>query len=367
MILGLFLAKKTYLRLSKGKIPPGIHLLAEEAVKECITLVALNTCSVDWWEKSVNGLYYIEKDNAWKPGTFSFPDVVYDRAALNNNQQQRAKLIRNRFKDIYNIPYINNRNSFGKWITYKTLMAYPEIRKYLPETYLYNHSCYLAMLLEKNQFAYIKASDDSMGKNIFKVQQTYPNVVVVYYREKGRNRSDTLTMEGLYGRLIQGKLKKKIVIIQQGINLACLNNNPFDIRLLVQKNHLGSWEIADKSVRLAPPGSIVTNVSSGAMVEKFEKVLPQVFPEKYTTLSQDMDQLALTVCSKLEKNFGNLGELSIDMAVDVDGSLWLIEVNSKPSKISVRRSKDKDLIQRAYSNPVKYAKYLYEVANNETN
>lgn len=123
----------------------------------------------------------------------------------------------------------------------------------------------------------------------------------------------------------------------------------------------------DKSVRLAPPGSIVTNVSSGATVEKFEKIVPQVFPQEYPTISQRIDLLALTVCSKLEENFGRLGELAIDMALDVGGSLWLIEVNSKPSKISVRRSQDKELIQRAYSNPVKYAKFLYGVANNETN
>ncbi|WP_161598017.1 YheC/YheD family endospore coat-associated protein [Dethiobacter alkaliphilus] len=359
--------KKIYLRLANGQIPPGIQLLAKEAVKEGITLVAFATFNMDWWEKRINGLCYSKEDNIWKPDTFPFPHVIYDRATLDSSERQSAKLIRNRFKEIYKIPYINTRNSFGKWITYETLTAYPEISKYLPETHLYNHPCYLTKLLQKNQFAYIKATDDSMGKNIYKVKKAYENVVAVYYREKGRNRSDTLTMEGLYSRLIQGKLKDKNVIIQQGIELASLNNNPFDIRLLVQKNHLGSWEVVDKSVRLAPPGSIVTNVSSGATVEKFEKIVPQVFPQEYPTISQRIDLLALTVCSKLEENFGRLGELAIDMALDVGGSLWLIEVNSKPSKISVRRSQDKELIQRAYSNPVKYAKFLYGVANNETN
>lgn len=368
MLLGLFVNPKTYSRLPKGDAPSGIRLLAEEAVREGVNLVALTTFSVDWWEKRINGLLYSKEDGTWKVGVFPFPDVIYDRATLTKKELSVGSLVRTRFKEHFKIPYINNKQAFGKWNTFKILANYPEVKKHLPETCLYYHPLNLEEMLKKYQSVYIKASAGSMGRNIYKAQQAYQGVVTVSYREKGRNCSDSLTYEGIHGRLIKGKLKGKKVIIQQGIDLACLEDKPFDVRLLVQKDHAGTWTIVDKSVRLAEPGSVVTNVSSGASVSKFDDVIPQVFLKGHSKISQELELLTQSICRRLEESYGPQGELGIDMAVDKAGKLWLIEVNAKPSKISVRRSGDSasmyrksganDIIQRAYSNPVKYAKYL---------
>jgi len=367
MILGLYLNRGTYYALSKGEVPSGIQLLAEEAAKEDITLVALTSAGIDWWHQTIKGRCYSKDAQVWEQGVYPFPNVIYDRATLGKSERESGKLTRQRFRDYFRIPFINNNNSFGKWNTHKSLMAYLEINVHLPETYLYRHPYYLNKLLQAYQFVYLKATAGSMGKNIYRVSLAYDNVLVLSYRKNGRNYNDTMTIDGFHSRVIKGKLQGKRVIIQQGIDLACLGAMPFDIRLLVQKDQKGVWGLVDKSVRLAPEGSVVTNISSGARVERFDEVVPAVFAEKFPLISQGLETLTLAICHRLEDSYGLQGELGIDMALDKGGRLWLIEVNAKPSKISVRKSGDKNVIERAYSNPVKYAKYLYEEGRHEAN
>ena len=58
-----------------------------------------------------------------------------------------------------------------------------------------------------------------------------------------------------------------------------------------------------------------------------------VAPDKARKLSNELRTTSITIASALEKQMnGSFGELGVDLAVDKQHQIWLLEVNSKPSK-----------------------------------
>jgi hypothetical protein len=60
----------------------------------------------------------------------------------------------------------------------------------------------------------------------------------------------------------------------------------------------------------------------------------------------------------LESCHGRLVELGIDFGVDLDGYIWILEVNSKPGRSIFTYLQDDKARNRALENPIRYAKYL---------
>lgn len=360
MLLGVLVNNKLLSRIKKGNAPSGLKLLACEAAKAYVPLIIMSPQSINWWSKTVKGFVCYASENEWKVIESPFPDAIYDRATFGAKGRKTGNMVRKRFREEFSIPFLNNKHAFGKWETHRTLSRCLNIRRYLPDTDMYRHPYQLVDFIGKYGTVYVKASNGSLGKEVYKLQQLFKGGYLVGYRENGQNCSERLNLHEFQAKIINGRLAGKKVIIQQGIYLAHFNERDFDIRLLVQKDGNSLWSVIDKAVRVGAPGSVVTNVSSGGEVRKLDEVLSAIFPEKAQKIKQDIDSLALGICSCLENRYGRLCELGMDMALDIYGKLWLLEVNGKPAKVSVRRSQDTKLISKAYSNPVMYFKYLYK-------
>lgn len=60
-----------------------------------------------------------------------------------------------------------------------------------------------------------------------------------------------------------------------------------------------------------------------------------IFSNRETAIQQLklMKELAIEACSLVtQMSDGIIGELGVDIGVDEEGKLWIIEINSKPSK-----------------------------------
>lgn len=352
MLLGWLIDKDSLARLSNYNRPSRLQLIATEAVKEDIDIVMFSPSGVNWADCTVSGLAFNVAVKTWKQGQTPFPDVIYDRAVFGSRQKEKllAEPVRKRLKKEFKIPFINNVNSFDKWKTYQTLSNYPELNKYLPDTRLYRDTADLAHLLGKYETVYIKPSSGSYGENIFTVKQAQEDKYLFSYREKGRNFQELLTMEEFNNKFINGKLAGKNVIVQQGITLASFKGRPFDLRVRTQKDGSGKWNVIEKLVRIAAPGSVVTNISSGGNKGKFNKVISLIFSGDKTRMNRAIHSLVYASCSRLEQNYGQLGEIGFDIALEHGGKLWLLEANTKPANDPIGHN--------FFVNPVKYAKYL---------
>ena len=118
------------------------------------------------------------------------------------------------------------------------------------------------------------------------------------------------------------------------------------------KNINGQWHLTAVST-VAKPQAIVTNVAQGAK----EVVLTP--PDKLPWLSwEKLWEYSLKSLASLERKFGPLGEVGLDIALDMEGRLWLLEANSHPSSKGYLEAAPKEVCNQIFGLPLDYAKYL---------
>lgn len=358
MILGIYFNQRNIKKLYKGKLRSKMNIFAQEAINEEVQLLVFSPSSVNWICENINGLIYNSVRRKWETAIFPFPDVIYDRATFPDKEKEIGKLVRHRLNKEYKIPFLNTKSYFNKLETYKVLSVDSAIINYLPDTVKYTHPYQLIDFMDKYNSIYIKESGGKLGRNIFKLQRVQDELYTLSYQSRGNRYHRNFTLQEIHNELVANKLLGKTILIQQGIDVAALNEHPFDIRVLVQKSGMMNWIIVDKSIRLAAPGSVVTNVSSGGEVKKYSDVVPILFSNS-EEISKEIDMLLLKVCNCLENTYGTLAELGIDIAIDSNGKVWLIEVNGKPSKLCIYHSGNLELISKTCNNIVEYSKELY--------
>ncbi|ADL52379.1 YheC/YheD family protein [Clostridium cellulovorans] len=360
MILGIYFNNYNFNRLSKGILSWKMNFLAEAAFREAVQLLVFSPLSLDWHSQNIRGLTFNKENKSWEKIICTFPNVIYDRATFLTNEKEVGKFVRQRLKEEYRIPFINSKAYFNKLETHQVLSKNLEVTNHLPETSRYQHPFQIVDFIHKYGSVYIKASGGSRGRNIYKVQEFSHNLYILSYQIKGKKFSDNLSVQEIHSFLEANKFIGKNIIIQQGIDIAQLNDCPFDIRVLAQKKDIDTWEVVDKSLRIAAQGSVVTNISSGGKVGKFTEVIPSLFSNSHL-ITNDVDKLVIAVCRQLEQKYGSLGELGIDIAIDKAGNVWLIEVNGKPAKVCVYHSGDLALIEKACTNIIRYSKELFKL------
>jgi glutathione synthase/RimK-type ligase-like ATP-grasp enzyme len=359
MILGMYVNDRNLKKLYTGQLQWKMNFLAEEAAKQSVDLIVFSLSCIDWHNNKINGLHYNSDKKTWNMNIFTFPDIIYDRATFPDKEKEAGKFVRERFAKEYTIPFLNTKSYFNKLETHEMLSKSPIIAQYLPKTAKYNHPFQIVEFLDIYNSVYVKDSAGKLGKNIFKVQKASDELYYLKYQINKKNQQDKLTLQEIHKIITRDKLPGKNIIVQQGIDVALLDSHPFDIRCLVQKNGLMNWEVTDKSIRLAAPGSVVTNVSSGGEVKQFNEVVPLLFSSSID-ISNEIDTLLIRVSSYLENNYGNLGELGIDIAIDCTGGIWLIEINGKPAKLCIYHSGNLELINKSCNNVISYSKQLFK-------
>lgn len=360
MILGMFFDRRYFKRICKGELQWKIVHFSEACARENVDILVFSPESVDWYDKKINGLTYNASSKLWNMNVYPFPDLIYDRATFTEKDKSIGKFVRERFIKDYNIPFLNTKSYFNKWETHNILSKEPMFHKHLPKTQKYVHPFQISEFLSIYKSIYIKDSSGKLGKNIFKIQKADNGLYCVKYLTNKENHSDVLPLEKVHIMLTSDKMTGRKIIIQQGIELARLNDCPFDIRCLVQKNRSMNWEVVDKSIRLALPESIVTNVSSGGQIKRFSEVVPLIFLN-FIDISNEIDSLIIAASNYLERTYGTLGELGIDIALDSSGRIWLIEINGKPSKLCIYYSGNQELINKTCTNIVSYSKELLNI------
>ncbi|MEQ8200882.1 MAG: YheC/YheD family protein [Syntrophomonadaceae bacterium] len=273
---------------------------------------------------------YIWRRGGWRRGVFPIPDVVYPRdvsySVANLNLRRRLHGLGCKF---INPPLM------GKWRTYRILSESEELKKYVPDTNRASSFQQIDRMLRKYGAVYIKPINGSMGRNIIKVSRgrnagSYRYQYKVNYQPYTGYASNRNVLRQNLRRIMRGHN----YIVQQPINLLQVNGSICDLRVMVQKDGTGDWSVTGKAFRIGPRGSITSNISGGGSGSKVGSVLRRRFPdaEVRQRIIQEVDQLAIEVARELENEAGNIGELGIDIGIDVRGKVWFIEANLKPAR-----------------------------------
>ena len=216
----------------------------------------------------------------------------------------------------------------------------------------------LKRFIKQYPLVYLKPVDGSGGRGIVRITRGEDGNCELEGRNASRQiiAGSKLKIHAVPDRLASWGLASRY-LIQQGIPLELADGRVHDFRLLIQKNGQGNWHVTGCAGRIGGGKSVTSNLHGGGEALAFHKLLHirGLSADRIADIKQDMEHLAYLAAHQLEKKFGRLCELALDLAVGPDYRIWLLEVNPKPSREIFRLIEDHETYQLALRRPLEYA------------
>ncbi|MBW4084802.1 YheC/YheD family protein [Paenibacillus sp. S150] len=270
----------------------------------------------------------------------------------------------------------------SKWAKTKVILQNRQLSIFIPETRKYSLEA-LAELLGIYGTVYVKPDRGTYGSGVMRVEQRTlhlspseqqpindctPNneladseepVIeqkVMYILRYAKDAEAFSSPQELHAALLP-RIRGRIYLIQQGIDLLCRQDRPFDLRVLTQKNLSGAWETTGMLGRVAAPQKVVTNYHSGGSIFSVNDLLKEhMSPGEITTTIQQLKSLGVKIAAQLETAYPGLKEIGLDVAIDPHHDLWLLEVNTLPSIIVFSSFQNKAIYRKIHRYAVAYGR-----------
>ncbi|MCZ8518369.1 MULTISPECIES: YheC/YheD family endospore coat-associated protein [Paenibacillus] len=302
-----------------------------------------------------------DAQQGWVRRWCPFPPLIYDRCRYHGVDNFR-KLTR--FRKRHTALRYLSRPLANKWTMHQTLSEHEQIAPHMPATVRYRSVKDVQDFLKGHSVVYMKPKSGTGGRGIVRLQRMQGGEAVLLQGRDPNRRilpSQKILVRQLPVKLSGWKLEEKY-IIQQGIPLTLKDGRVHDFRMLVQKDGEGSWQVTGCAGRIGPRRSVTSNLHGGGTAIPMETLLKNRFgnDEKVASIKKTAYALGLHVVEHLEKQFGMLCEVGIDLAVDPKGQVWLLEVNPKPSREVFSRIGERETYRLAITRPLEFALWLYK-------
>jgi len=361
LILGVVVAKIDVQKQVEGVnivMPEPIFYreLAHSANKDYIDVYIFS--SSEWTEQGLYG--YRLHGNEWHREAVPYPDIVFDRCFYSSAKQRQAcddmlaALKRKKHFQLF------NNNLPSKLIVYEALRSVEELIPYLPHTeQLHKMSIIPKWLSMYADGVVLKPAAGMHGKGVLHI--TYDNDTNQYVIQ-GRNLRNE-SIEASFSNELNAlkwlyRFKKELqYMIQPYLILRTEDYKPFDIRVLMQKDHTGQWQLTGSMARVGLSEGLTSNIHGGGEAyEPFPLLEAKMGRYKAERLLQQIHIISGQTVLAIEGHFGRFGELALDFGVTPQGSIWLLECNSKPG----RQAFSGKLHNLENERPLQYVKHLQQ-------
>lgn len=300
----------------------------------------------------IEGDVYLEAEQRWAQKVFVLPDYIYDRCFYMEETFEKYYPIMKQMKKTTTFLSIGLPN---KWEVF-SMLAQEDIRSLnLPKTTLIKSSDEVINRLLREQQLVLKPNRGSSGRSIFFLQQLVSGDIQVQTHVRGEIKLKCMLLHELKAWL-ELLIQKKQFIAQSFLRLTNADKQPFDVRLLIQKNEKGHWQESGRGLRIGKHGSLVSNLHHAGSVYSFPQWLAQFENKKQQSIFSQLKRISELFPVLLEKHFGPLFELGIDVGIDENGNCWFLEANSKPGHQTIIRTNDiGDISER----PLRYCRFLH--------
>lgn len=277
----------------------------------------------------------LTNENNWVNKSFPIPNILYNR--LTSRVIEDSSKVQQFMKDIktFHGTHIFNEKYLSKHEVFDALNRDQRLQHYLPESHLLRNSKILRTMLTRYSTVFLKPVKGSLGRRIIRIRRA----------DETAYHSDYTSLNGLqrhthsnFTKLVSslsGKVKSQSYQIQQGIHIMSVSGRPVDFRALIQRGSTGNWSITSIVARIAGNQTFVSNLARGGTLSTISGALEKsnLQQQHHASISTKLRKCALDIAKGIEEQIPfHFAELGIDLAVDVRGMVWLIEVNSKPSK-----------------------------------
>ncbi|MCS7458866.1 YheC/YheD family protein [Paenibacillus doosanensis] len=302
---------------------------------------------------------YVKENGRFVQKHIPLPAVIHNRAIYNGSAEynELSSWVAGGTR------LFNQWNRYGKLRVHELLMQNPDLRPHLPGTSAAN-TTNIGIMMKLYDKIIIKPDRSSIGRGVMLLQKiasgwklTYPVSLSVRNKKKRHLRFRGPRLPALLVR----RLKKMPYIVQQCLALATYRGRPFDLRVSVQRDGSGLWQVTGLVAKVAPKGSFLTNVAQGGTVHRLEDILAEEYPllDGQLVYAQLCD-FSLRVCRYLGEQLPHLADLGLDVGMTKDGYPLFVECNGKDQRYSLREAGLLDEWKASFFNPIAYSKYLLD-------
>ena len=265
----------------------------------------------------ITGYTFSPDKNQWIERKFSYPNLVYNRIPFRKSEQNEQY---QRFFSILkekNIPFFNPC-FIDKFELYELLKTHPFLQTFLPQTILIQKKKDLYTFLNLQISIYLKPSQSSKGKGIFRLKLI----------DSSKVQLDGINFHEIYQSFnhfwVQwGKeILEKNYLAQEEITSAEYEGYRFDFRILAHAD-AGEYILTGVGIRQSQEQDITTHIPSGGRLLSYELL-------QSTEHDHFIQAIVPYIGKELSERFGYFGEFSIDAGISNTGQYYIYEVNSKP-------------------------------------
>ncbi|WP_025027249.1 YheC/YheD family endospore coat-associated protein [Caldalkalibacillus mannanilyticus] len=328
--------------------------------KKGMVVTVFSPPSILWKERKVLGYQYNTQSKEWEKGAYPIPSVLYDRIAYRNMSQVKEYHAKIKKLQLEENPIILARGLPGKWKVYNMLKNHPIISAFLPETVEYTAYSSWQSKMKEYQSLIFKPASGSNGKGVVKISYFKAKFYVKGRSPTNQPFSKMFDSYEKCQRWLNTFIGRRRYVIQPYLSLSTLlTDEPFDIRILIQKNEHGEWEETGRAVRLGQKNGITSNLDGGGTAVEVSSFLEEHFTEEQVeSINKQIETIVAHIPTAIEEKHGALIELGLDIGVDQEGQVWILEANSKPGRKSFYVSKNKEAYIKSLLAPAKYAEHV---------
>ncbi|SFT23622.1 YheC/YheD family protein [Paenibacillus sp. BC26] len=227
-----------------------------------------------------------------------------------------------------------------KWLQYRLLRNGASLAGRLPDTQLLKKKSLSKMLLHYRSVV-LKPRDGSYGRDIVFIQRNGANA----YRIQNEKNAVTIRRTEKLLQWLRSRNRGRGYIVQRRLQLAQIQQKPFDIRIMAQRKRGSSsvWNVTGSYAKVAARGYLVTNVASRTIPVLEALKLARIGDR---SLLVKAERIALLAAKRLGERYPKLRQVGFDIGIDKNRRIWIIEGNYQPDLRPFRLLKDPSMLRR---------------------
>lgn len=300
---------------------------------------------------------YVRRAGSWKSWRGPLPAVVHNRTLPRT--PRAIRLVRHLDAQLKGGMF-NPVLSRDKWIVWKQLWESEALQPHLPPTWPLLPAVWqrLPQLIARHGSVVIKPRFGGRGQGVIFIRPA--GRAGVYRWIPARGPSRLLGPAGL-ARIARVLSRRRNYIVQGALPLVNYQGGRCDLRIPIQRNGRGEWQVLPGTLKRAVRHRFVTNIAQGAKAYPYHVAVTAIFgPETAARIWQEVQQLALRVAERLSEVHPRLADLGLDIGLDGDGKPWIIEVNFRDQRLCSLKARQWDTHTQLYYNPMAYARHLLD-------
>ncbi|WP_409341808.1 YheC/YheD family protein [Paenibacillus sp. MBLB4367] len=358
--VGIMLNDSLYRRLPSGRTGHEAPVLYEHAAEQFgLVPCYFRLTDISFRKRMMRA--FVRRGGRYRKETVELPQVIHNRAIFFDRRSQHKVAMLTQS----GMMLFNGWNRYGKLTVHRWLAQDESLLPHLPES-RHATSSEIRHMLTAYDSLILKPDNGSVGIGVMKLEKIKPDVweLLMPLGRFGRRHARYLFRETIPRRLA-ARLRGKRHLVQERIPLALHDGRPFDLRVSVQRDESGGWQITGIIGKVARKGSYITNVAQGGKVMTLDKLLESYPQLNAAKVKADIEDLALRVAKQLSFRLPLAADLGLDIGLTESGFPMVIECNGRDQRYSFREGGMLEEWKATYRNPIGFARFLLDNAEKE--